>query len=268
MAKLTPAQSAMFGQVILAASLSAISLLASACGPSPCVAPAGQMTVQSGPDPARASLSAAQAKAAGLMMSGTYGPPSSTSLASETLQSSLANRLRQKTALLGSTLYKLTWKARATPSGRLIPALRASVLRISDSACTGWPTPTTRDHKDGGNPDVNVPLNALLGRVVWLTGWPTPQSRDGAHSRSGMEERTGGRRRNLDDYVTLARPATAPARLTACGEMLTGLDAGMASSGQLSPAHSLWLMVGPFATAWLNCAERVTRSTLPKPLVS
>ena len=38
----------------------------------------------------------------------------------------------------------------------------------------GWPTTTTRDWKDGGNPDVNVELNALLGRVVWLAGWPTP----------------------------------------------------------------------------------------------
>lgn len=38
----------------------------------------------------------------------------------------------------------------------------------------GWPTTTTRDWKDGGNPDVNVEMNSLLGRVVWLAGWPTP----------------------------------------------------------------------------------------------
>ena len=46
-------------------------------------------------------------------------------------------------------------------------------LRTS-AQLTGWPTTTTRDWKDGGNPDVNVPLNALLGRVVWLAGWPSP----------------------------------------------------------------------------------------------
>jgi len=39
----------------------------------------------------------------------------------------------------------------------------------------GWPT-TTRDWKDGGNPDVNVEMNSLLGRVVWLAGWPTPKA--------------------------------------------------------------------------------------------
>jgi hypothetical protein len=43
------------------------------------------------------------------------------------------------------------------------------------ASLAGWPTTTTtRDWKDGGNPDVNVPLNALLGRVVWLAGWPSP----------------------------------------------------------------------------------------------
>jgi hypothetical protein len=32
----------------------------------------------------------------------------------------------------------------------------------------GWPTPTTRDHKDGAS-DGTAPINALLGRAVWLT---------------------------------------------------------------------------------------------------
>jgi hypothetical protein len=71
----------------------------------------------------------------------------------------------------------------------------------ADAHLTGWPTATTRDHKDG--PECpNVPVNALLGRAAWLT---------------------------------------TPHRLTASGEMLTGSDAGMESGGQLSPAHSLWI---------------------------
>jgi hypothetical protein len=72
-------------------------------------------------------------------------------------------------------LYTLTWKERTTPSGRSIPALRASARRTSDSGSTGqpWPTPTTRDWKDGSRND-NVPENALLGRAVWQAGWPTP----------------------------------------------------------------------------------------------
>lgn len=47
----------------------------------------------------------------------------------------------------------------------------------------GWPTPTTRDWKDGGNPDVDVPLNGLLGRVVWLAGWKTPVVNDATGSQ-------------------------------------------------------------------------------------
>jgi hypothetical protein len=43
-------------------------------------------------------------------------------------------------------LYRLTWKERVTPLQRRICALRGSVLRISDSGCTLWPTPTATEH--------------------------------------------------------------------------------------------------------------------------
>jgi hypothetical protein len=57
-------------------------------------------------------------------------------------------------------------------------------LNIQTAAqLAGWPTPTTRDHKDGAECP-NVPLNALLGRVAWLTGWPTPTVGDSASARN------------------------------------------------------------------------------------
>jgi len=80
---------------------------------------------------------------------------------------------------------------------------------------SGWPTPTSRDHKDGKE-CLNVPLNALLGRVAWLTA--NPQA----------------------------------ARITADGTMLTGCSAGMESGGQLNPAFSAWLM--GFPEAWCHAA--------------
>ena len=123
-----------------------------------------------------ASLSARQAKAAGLMTSGTCARLPSISSASADLGRALASRLQAKTALRGSTLYKLTWKERVTPSGRSIPALRASALPRSGSVSTGWPTPTTRDWKDGSCAAANVPLNGLLGRVAWLYGDGTAKS--------------------------------------------------------------------------------------------
>lgn len=86
------------------------------------------------------------------MTSGTYGPPSSTSLSSANLRLSLESRLRQRTALLGSTLYTLTWKERVTPLLRSISALRASVPRISAKDCTSWVTPQAMDASNDGKP--------------------------------------------------------------------------------------------------------------------
>lgn len=105
------------------------------------------------------------------MTSGTSGRPGTTSSASAALQTSLVSRLQARTSIHGSTLYRLTWKPWVTPAGRSLSRLRASALRTSETEHSGWPTPTTRDWKDGANPNVNVPLNALLG---WLAGWPTP----------------------------------------------------------------------------------------------
>jgi hypothetical protein len=204
-------------------------------------------------------------------------------------------------------LYRLTWKRRATPSGRQIPALRASARPISGSGSTGWPTPhensttgpgsagreggdniqtaaqlaawptpTTRDWKDG-SPNANVPVNALLGREVWAAGWATPVVQHAA----GTPERFLERKREsmargsqsmgvcLSDLAMQVQAwAPGPARLTASGEMLTGSAARMESGGQLHPEHSLWLQLGPFATAWASCGVRVTRSTSRKPRAS
>lgn len=155
----------------------AISLQALQSGPTPCVVPVSRTTNPYGPAPALANLSARQVKEMDLLTSGIFGPHFTTSLNSASRSLSLVNKLQAKMQNLGSTLYKMTWKPWVTPSGRSRFRLRASVLRISETDCTGWPAPTTRDHKDGAE-CLNVPLNALLGRVVWLAGWPTPAAQD------------------------------------------------------------------------------------------
>ena len=152
---------------------SAISLPVSASGATPCAAPVGQTTAPCGLAPARANLSARQAKARGLMTSGTYGPHSTTLSASAALTRFLASRLQAKTASVGSILYRLTWKDRVTPSGRSIPALRASARLISDNGFTGWPTPKSTDAK--GNPyEATEARRSELRKATILAGWPTP----------------------------------------------------------------------------------------------
>jgi hypothetical protein len=204
----------------------------SASGPTACGSPDGPTTAPSGRGLVLASLSARQAKAAGLLTSGTYGRQCSTSSASDALTSGLASRLRARTASLGSILYATIWKERATPSGRSIPAARSQAPRtsanVSELERSGWPTCSARDWKD------------------------TPGMATTGVNPDGTE------RSRLDMLPRVAALA-GPARVTASGEMLTGSTAGMESGGQLNPAHSRWLMGLP--PEWDDCAVTAMPST-------
>ncbi len=160
---------------------SAISLPASASGPTLPGKPGGPMIDHSGPAVVRANLSPRQAKAMGLMTSGTFGRSGTTSSQSAALQKSMQSRLRTVAERFGSTLYWLTWKGRYTPQGRWIFALRALGRRTSDSASSSrlstWPTPKAEDAESSGMRHSRGVADTLTA-VASLSGWASPSARD------------------------------------------------------------------------------------------
>lgn len=231
-----------------------------------CDRPDGETTSQFGQEVARASLSARQAKAAGLMTSGTYGLHSSGSLKSANLSTSLANRLQLVTQMLGSTLYKQTWKEWDTPLVLRRSRQRASVRPTSEKERTGWPTPLASNEKNCYQDWEKVLARKDAGRQqnlqdhAVLTGWVTPTSRDWKDT-SGMTAQREGKER-LDQLPRQAYTA-GHLRLTVFGVMQTGSYVEMSNGVQLNPAHSRWLQglpkiwdtVSPHYEHWLAATE-------------
>lgn len=127
----------------------------------------------------------------------------------------------------------------------------------------GWPTPCAADNRDRGSWDdpaiqrrKEIGKSIELSMLVGVAGWPTPRSTDGSKGSRTLDgcEAEIARKGRLDDLPSMVNWSVSdgPARLTATGEMLTGSSAGMESGGQLSPAHSRWLMGYP--PEWDDCA--------------
>ena len=179
--------------------ISATSSPASVSGHTPCGSRAGPTTNPSGRDRVPANLSARQAKEQGSLTSGTYGPRGFTSSSSDDLAWSLVSRLRERTALLGSTLYALTWKRQSTPLGRSIYRLAASGHRTRGTGCTSWGTPRSTDGSHGG-PNQDDP--SALTPQAHLASWATPKAQTGKYQYAG-----GDKNRpvlNLEGQVCLA----------------------------------------------------------------
>ena len=215
----------MFYQMTLLGSPSATSSPASESGHTHSGEPGGQTIGQSGPAVVPANLSARQAKEQGLLTSVTSGQLSIGSLASDSLQSSLVSRLAAALANTGSTMFSLTWNHRTTPAGRPHSRLQASVRRISDSECIGWPTPTVA--QPGGTPEqflerkrrarengkaIGVALTDLGMVAQVMTAWPTPMARDGSGGGTVKSCYNPDRSNHLNDFALLTAWPTPTTR--------------------------------------------------------
>jgi hypothetical protein len=170
----------------------AISSPVSASGPTPSARPDGPMTVPCGPGVAPVSPSLPRESAEEPPTQGTSGPSSSASSRSADLSRFLASRLRQKTDLLGSTMFALTWKERVTPWGYRIPALRASVRRTSGNGCTSWQSPTAQNAKHGAfSPSEQKRDPNVLHNQAHLASWPTPRTPTGGPESGERKQELG-----------------------------------------------------------------------------
>lgn len=227
-------------QVTCAASHSATSSPVLAAGRSHFVVPAGQMIDLFGPVPVLANLSARQALELGLRTQDTFGLRSPGSSSSENLQSLLENRLRARLSSLGSTLYTLTWKPWVTPSGLSRFRLRASARRTSETVCTGWVTPTTRDHKD--TPGMvaqrdGADRNDQLPRQAYLCGWPTPTA---SLASKGVRSTEGGIREAMRNHgPDLAAVVCLSGRPTPMADCNRGASAAEALRSHRPSGHKV-----------------------------
>jgi len=246
-----PGQFEMFTPEMCANSTNVISLQVLEDGHSPC-ASQDTNTCHAGQDRRRVSHSLSLDSGAETTTNDILRRSGLISSASAALQSSLANRLKQRLGTDGSMIYSMRWSEKATPAGRQYCQLVASARRISERdyflGQSGWPTPQASDGSGGGqakralNPDRS---NDLMDFAM-LAGWPTPTTRDHKDRRECP---------NVPTNRLLGREvwkADQQIRVTASGQVLTGSDAGTVSSGQLNPEFSLWLM--GFPAAWLLCA--------------
>ena len=189
-------------QAILPDLFNVISLPDLGVGVTPCVLPDGPRIDLFGQVVARANPSAQPVPGGALPTSAISGLPGSTLSVSADLTLSLVSKLKQRLTTDGSTLFKLTWKEKTTPAGRLVYRLAASGRRTSDKDCGSWPTPIHTDHKNQFVVRKGRSQSGEYLRIaVKLTSWSTPNTPSGGPNVKSTPTHTGGM--DLEGAVTL-----------------------------------------------------------------
>src|ERR1019366_90621 len=171
---------------------------------------------------------------------------SAASSRSADLSLSLVSRLRRRLPTDGSTLFRRTWRRKATPSGRWLWEHTASALPTSGSASIGeasWGTPCARGDNHHTSQRGREGDTGWLSDQVRLAGWPTPITRDAVYKAEHVK---GDR---MDSLIRCA---------VGSGTGATGSPAATEKRGQLNPEHCRWLM--GFPPGWSCSGATATRS--------
>lgn len=176
-----------------------------------------------------------------------------------------------------STAYCRTWPTSGIlVSGRLyrLPPLERPTDESGSGCCAGtngqeqpWPTPTSRDHKDGSaEACANVPENGLLGRTIHRFAGPpstahgpaAPASRSTDGSRQGLwatpvkQDSIGARN------ATSSRPENSKHHSgeTLCDQTLPTRNGKVVGSAKLNPHWVMCLMGYP--PLWAEIGRKFT----------
>lgn len=133
------------------------------------------------------------------------------------------------------------------PLAKQRPSGAKKQLTINDAAAlASWSTPkaATGDYQYGKGGKSDIPLN-LSGQAK-LAGWMTPSANEDAAGNPGAKMQP-----MLASQAKLAQPMDS-------GETQSGSSCETKGTGQLNPAHSLWLMGLP--DVWLFCGVLAMQS--------
>ena len=133
-------------------------------------------------------------------------------MTSQEFQERLTLKMMERLEGLGSTLYSATWKAQVTPAQRLLFRVRASVLRTSATASTGWPTPQTSDSTGGGQAKRamgETRHGSNLNDFVMLAGWGAPTASEPGGTGDQYLARSQGKTGNTSPSMLTHQVAMA-----------------------------------------------------------
>ena len=233
MAKSTSGQLPMFGPTSSGDSPSATSSPASGDGATPSDSPDGTTPDLSGQEAAPANPSRQRGAKLGATIRATFGRRGFSSSASADLTLSLVNRLKARLDTDGSILFAMTWREKATPSGRLVYRLVASGRRTSDNGCGSWQSPMAGSNRKSeramsreGNSRQGGGQRSGPGleQQAELASWPTPVAEPANGTPEAFLERKRKAVRNgssmgivLSDINMVAQLASWPSPTTPSG---------------------------------------------------